>query len=567
MLLLKACIYLILILGAITTLYPFLIMIGSSVTSDYDEDQYRVIPGYLLSERVLFAKFADDKYNGDLTAINAAYGTDFIKMQSITQPPMYHWGLPLQSVDRWNSFLKQLPIAYKVAGFRGSPGQYAPDPLNAEYQAWLRLRFHDNIRLLDQTYTEEDVSFLSVLPPAERPTQRISFTVESQKTQDWNQFKQSLSASQLTPVLCDPLFDTYLHDEVYNGKVDLLNTAWGTNYADFARIPLSARVPIQSTQAKDWEAFVRTKLPLIYLRQDLPKGVSLMQAAQLNHLPAGPALAAFSAKIRTEDPRRLTVLSTENLWSEDQHEVLHITPQREADWEYVQQNANSLRWNFLTRNYLFTLNFLLLHGRGIWNTVVYCAGAVLIALLVNPLCAYALSRFKLAAGPAILLFLLATMAFPGEVAMIPNFLLLKQLGLLNTFWALLLPGAASGFSIFLLKGFFDSLPKELYEAGMIDGASEMTLFRTVTFPLSKPILAVIALGAFSSAYGAFLFAMIVCQAQSHWTLMVWIYEFQALNAPQYVIMSALVLAALPTLIVFLFTQKIIMRGIILPSFK
>jgi multiple sugar transport system permease protein len=221
----------------------------------------------------------------------------------------------------------------------------------------------------------------------------------------------------------------------------------------------------------------------------------------------------------------------------------------------------------LSRNYKFALDYLLLHGRGILNTILYCSGAVLAALIVNPLCAYALSRFRLPYTQSVLLFLLATMAFPAEVAMIPNFLMLKQLGLLNSFWALILPGAASGFSIFLLKGFFDSLPQELYEAGMIDGASEMTLFRKVTLPLAKPIFAVIALQAFTASYGAFMFAMLVCQAQSHWTLMVWIYEFQALAAPQYVTMAALVIAAIPTLVVFLFTQNVIMRGIILPSMK
>jgi multiple sugar transport system permease protein len=192
---------------------------------------------------------------------------------------------------------------------------------------------------------------------------------------------------------------------------------------------------------------------------------------------------------------------------------------------------------------------------------------VLLAVIVNPLCAYALSRFKLKYGMGILLFLLATMAFPAEVTMIPNFLLLKQFGMLNTYWALILPGAASGFSIFLLKGFFDSLPPELYEAGMLDGAGPLTLFARVTLPLSGPIFAVIALQAFTGMYGAFLFAMTTEQAQSQWPLMVWIYEFQALSAPQYVMMAALVIAAIPTLIIFLFAQNVIMKGIILPSFK
>ena len=130
-----------------------------------------------------------------------------------------------------------------------------------------------------------------------------------------------------------------------------------------------------------------------------------------------------------------------------------------------------------------------LHGRALVNTIVYCFLAVATALIVNPLCAYALSRFNLSYGNAVLLYLLATMAFPAEVTMIPNFLLLKQLGLLNTFAALVLPGVASGFSIFLLKGFFDSLPRELYEAGTIHCASEARMFWTITLPVAKPIFA------------------------------------------------------------------------------
>jgi multiple sugar transport system permease protein len=158
------------------------------------------------------------------------------------------------------------------------------------------------------------------------------------------------------------------------------------------------------------------------------------------------------------------------------------------------------------------------------------------------------------------------MAFPAEVAMIPNFLMLKSLGLLNTFGALILPGLASGYSIFLLKGFFDSLPKELYEAGILDGATELMMFARITLPLSLPIFSVIALNAFTGAYGAFLFALVVCQDPKMWTIMVALYNLQS-NAPQYVIFAALTLAALPILIVFLAAQKVILRGIVLPSFR
>jgi multiple sugar transport system permease protein len=162
------------------------------------------------------------------------------------------------------------------------------------------------------------------------------------------------------------------------------------------------------------------------------------------------------------------------------------------------------------------------------------------------------------------LFLLATMAFPAEVAMIPSFLLLKQFHLLNTFSALVLPSAASGYMIFLLKGFFDSLPKALYEAGQMDGAHEITMMMRIALPLSKPVLGYIALMAFMAAYGSFMYAFLVAQDQHIWTLMVWVYNLQT-YAPKAVTMAALVIAALPTLIVFLLAQRVIMKGIILPG--
>ncbi|MCX7003265.1 MAG: carbohydrate ABC transporter permease [bacterium] len=180
--------------------------------------------------------------------------------------------------------------------------------------------------------------------------------------------------------------------------------------------------------------------------------------------------------------------------------------------------------------------------------------------------AYALSRYRLSYANKILLFFLATMAFPAEVGMIPNFLMVRDLGLLNSFGALILPGLASGFGIFLLKGFFDSLPPELYEAALIDGASEWTMFWRITLPLCTPILAVMALGAFAGAYGAFMFAFLVCQDQRMWTLMVFLYQFQQTYG-NFMIMASLVITAIPTVVVFVLCQRVILRGIVIPTFK
>ena len=93
--------------------------------------------------------------------------------------------------------------------------------------------------------------------------------------------------------------------------------------------------------------------------------------------------------------------------------------------------------------------------------------------------------------------------------MIPSLLMLKDLCLLNTFAAIVLPGAASGYMIFLLKGFFDSLPPELFEAGQLDGAKEHTLLAKVAIPLSRPVLGYLDLLAFIGSYSTFVFGFLV----------------------------------------------------------
>jgi multiple sugar transport system permease protein len=138
--------------------------------------------------------------------------------------------------------------------------------------------------------------------------------------------------------------------------------------------------------------------------------------------------------------------------------------------------------------------------------------------------------------------------------------------MINTFWALIIPGLVNGFSIFLLKGFFDSLPKELYEAADIDGANEWQIFWGITMNLSKPILSIVALGAFGSAYGAFLFALILVPDPSMWTLMVWIYQLQQESGTG-IIYASILLTAIPTLLVYACTQNYIMRGIVVPTDK
>ncbi len=219
-------------------------------------------------------------------------------------------------------------------------------------------------------------------------------------------------------------------------------------------------------------------------------------------------------------------------------------------------------------NYRLVGQYLFLRGRAFVNTIILVILSVLASLTVNPIAAYALSRFRMRSTEKIILFLLATMAFPAAVTAIPGFLLIRDLGLLNTFAALVLPGVASGMSIFILKGFFDALPQELYEAATIDGASEWTVFTRITLPMTTPILAVNALNSFIHAYSSWEWAFLVCQKESHWTLAVWMYQMSQTFAHQpWCVMAGFVLVSLPTAIVFLLCQRVILRGIVLPSMK
>ncbi|MCK5803273.1 MAG: carbohydrate ABC transporter permease [Lentisphaeria bacterium] len=230
------------------------------------------------------------------------------------------------------------------------------------------------------------------------------------------------------------------------------------------------------------------------------------------------------------------------------------------DWDFTRDQVFS--------NYVSVFDELFRRGRAAINTLILVVLAVFVTLTVNPLAGYALSRFRLRQSEKILVFCLATMAFPTAVAAIPGFLLLRDLGLLNTFAALVLPGAANGMTIFLLKGFFDSLPQDLFEAATIDGAPEWRIFLNISLPLVKPILAVSALNAFILAYNGWAWAIIVCQDPKLWTMAVWTYQFsQTLSAQPFTVMAAFILNSIPVLIVFLFCQKIILRGIILPQLK
>lgn len=608
-----AALYIVLSLGAVTMVYPFLLMLGSSVTSGTDVNDFAIVPRYLYNDTALFAKYAEDRYAGDVEQINKYYGTSFARFEEVAPPNIDPYPPKIRRmVEDWDRFTPSLPEDYKQAGFEGYVIS-SPSKLLDRYQAFCRRRFGGDIRKLNRAYMEEAALFEIVRPPFERFSMREWQPDNTSKMREWLDFKRKLPANFLKPILIDPEYQAFLRNVVYDDSIERLNQAWGTSYTSFAEVHLSVVAPTQKGRRADWGKFVRENLPFRYMRigagavtsyREYLAGRYKGNIAKLNKLhgakyrsfdtiplPAslpskGSALVDWMEFIAKKVPISLIrVANTENFYREHLHrefgsvEAVNrafgthhssleeiMPPVHISDWRWVSMHAGALRKDFFTRNYLLVIDYVLLHGPAVLNTFIFVVAVILTHLIVNPLCAYALSRYNLPYAHKVLLFLLATMAFPAEVAMIPGFLLLKQFHMLNTYWALILPGMANGYAIFLLKGFFDSLPRELYEAGIIDGASEAMMFRKITIPMSKPIFAVIALQSFTGAYGAFMYAMLVCQDSRMWTIMVWLYQLQT-TAPSYVTMAALTLAALPTLLVFAFAQNVIMRGIIIPSYK
>lgn len=589
-----AALYAALVAGAVTTLYPFLLMVSTAAKSQSDYNDYApaaLVPRYWRDQDALYVKYLEDRYANNVDDLKAAHD-DAPYAKVVDARPA---DAPDALVDHWQAFCDTLPAESLKAGF--GEHENAPSPLRARFRDALRAAFDDDVARLNRAWSEENPTFDTVAPPFERTNARAWTPDTSRpKVRWWLDFKKTLPRHWLIPPSADSLWRRTLREDVYEEKIDALAAAWKRPVADWRDLTLSERPPAAGRERADWEAFVRTRLPLRLLAVDRDAEPAWRAfRARRGHAPTpmpdtlppgGTDATDWMEFVAGHAPlTALRVDSVENRWRralaaryatpDAANAALGTSwkrfadfrpPQAALDTRIARRDAPALRRDFATRNFRAVADHLLLHGRAALNTVLFCAFTILAALVVNPMCAYALSRYPLPYAYQVLLFLLATMAFPAEVAMIPNFLMLRDLGMLNTFWALVLPGLANGYSIFLLKGFFDSLPRELYEAAILDGARETTMFRRITAPLSLPIFSVIALNAFTGAYGAFLFALVVCQDPKMWTLMVTLYNLQA-TAPQYVIMAALTLAALPTLVVFLLAQKVILRGIVLPSFK
>jgi len=208
----------------------------------------------------------------------------------------------------------------------------------------------------------------------------------------------------------------------------------------------------------------------------------------------------------------------------------------------------------------------------ILNSIKVSAITAVIIVALTALASYSFSRFRYRGRRAGLLTILLIQLFPNTLAIVALFLLLQQLGSipglqwlgLNSHGGLILiyTGGALGFNTWLMKGFFDSIPRELDEAAVIDGASRFEVFWRIILPLARPILAVIGILTFIGTYGEFLIARVMLKDADNYTLMVGLFLFMQSRSQEWGIFAAASLVgAIPIIFFFFLTQKQLVSGL------
>lgn len=221
--------------------------------------------------------------------------------------------------------------------------------------------------------------------------------------------------------------------------------------------------------------------------------------------------------------------------------------------------------------------------RGFLNSVFYASGFTFVAISFTVLAGYALSVDDLVGKKFFVIFFLIAMFFNG--GMIPTYLVVRSLGLLNTPWAIILPGAVGVWNLILARTYFKAIPKELKEAAKIDGASDLMIFWRIVLPLAKPIIFVLALFAFIGQWNAYFQAMIYLDDRSLYPLQLVLREILIQNEVQpgmiadqlaraekqkvaeMIKYSSIVVASLPLLIMYPFFQKYFEKGVMVGSLK
>lgn len=207
-------------------------------------------------------------------------------------------------------------------------------------------------------------------------------------------------------------------------------------------------------------------------------------------------------------------------------------------------------------------------ARLLLNSVILAGGVTLVSLLLDSMAAYALSRLEFPGRDAIFIVILIALMLPFQVMFIPLFVVVHDLGMLDSYSGLIVPRATNAFGIFMLRQFFMTLPRELDEAARIDGASEFGIYWRVILPLSGPALATLAIFHFMYNWNDFLWPLLITSSTEMRTLPAGLALFVGQHVVEYgVVMAGAVLTLLPLLVAFLFAQRYFIQGIAMTGIK
>ncbi|HEU4910932.1 MAG TPA: carbohydrate ABC transporter permease [Actinomycetes bacterium] len=203
------------------------------------------------------------------------------------------------------------------------------------------------------------------------------------------------------------------------------------------------------------------------------------------------------------------------------------------------------------------------------NSAVVALAITLGNLVFCSMLGYALAKLDFPGKRVIFVLVLATLMVPGVVTFVPLFVLVSNLGMVNTFPGLIFPFLAGPFGVFLMRQFIQSLPDELIHAARVDGAGEWRIFRSIILPLCKPALATLGILTFLTSWNNFLWPLVVAQSEEKYTLPVAlaIYAIGENRSDYGLLMAGSVVIILPVLVVFLLLQRHFVRGIAMTGIK
>lgn len=201
-------------------------------------------------------------------------------------------------------------------------------------------------------------------------------------------------------------------------------------------------------------------------------------------------------------------------------------------------------------------------GRYLFNSAFVAVCVTAAELLTSSLAAYAFARLRFPGRDALFFLYLATLMVPGQVTIIPNFIIMRYLQWINTYQGLIIPSAFTALGTFLLRQFFLSIPRELEEAARIDGASYFQVWWRIILPLARPALATLAVFSFMGSWNSFLWPFIMVSTPQLRTLTVALRSFQTEYGTEWtLLMAGSLISLIPMLIIFAFAQKYFVRGI------